>query len=111
MDDTLNTQEGAKWFSTLDLKSGYWQVALRPDDKEKTTFSTRQGLWQFRVMPFGLCRAPEMFERLVESVLRGLTYDACLVYVEDIVGRTFQEQIYNLRKVPEIRRSPPETES
>jgi hypothetical protein len=61
MDDTLNTLEGAKWFSTLDLKSGYWQVALRPDDKEKTTFSTRQGLWQFKVMPFGLCRAPEMF--------------------------------------------------
>jgi hypothetical protein len=43
----LDIQAGAKWFSTLDLKSGYWQVDLHPDDKEKTEFSTAQGLWQF----------------------------------------------------------------
>jgi hypothetical protein len=101
IDDTLDTLAGAKWFSTLDLKSGYWQVALHPDDKEKTAFSTGQGLWQFTVMPFGLCNTPATFERLMESVLRGLTYDACLVYLDDVivVGRTFQEQLDNLRKV------------
>jgi hypothetical protein len=53
-DDTLDTLAGTKWFSTLDLKSGYWQGALHPDDKEKTAFSTAQGLWQPTVMPFGL---------------------------------------------------------
>jgi len=97
IDDTLAR---ARWFSTLDLKSGYWQVALHPEDKEKMAFSMGQGLWQFTVMPFGLCNAPATFEQLMESVLRGLMYDACLVYLDDVIviGRTFQEQLGNLRK-------------
>jgi hypothetical protein len=74
-------------------------VALHPEDKEKTAFSTGQGLWQFTVMPFGLCNAPVTFERLMESVLRGLTYEACLVYLDDVIviGRTFQQQLDNLQ--------------
>jgi hypothetical protein len=101
IDDTLDTLAVAKWFSTLDLKSGYWQVALYPEDKEKTAFSTGQGLWEITVMPFGLCNAPATFERLMESVLRGLTYEAYLVYLHDVIviGRTFQEQVDNLQKV------------
>ena len=101
IDDTLDTLAGARWFSTLDLKSGYWQVVLHPEDKEKTAFSMGQRLWQFTVMPFRLCNAPTTFERLMESVLRGLTYDACLVYLDDVIviGCTFQEQLGNLRKV------------
>ena len=79
--------------------------------KEKRAFSTGQGLWQFRVMPFGLCNAPATFERLMESVLRGLTYEACLVYLDDVivVGRTFQEQSRRgLRPVnSKISRLPP----
>jgi len=54
-----NMLAGARWFSTLDLKSGYWQVALHPEDKEKTAFSMGQGVWKFTVMPFGLCSAPQ----------------------------------------------------
>jgi hypothetical protein len=101
IDDTLETLAGAKWFSPLDLKSGYWQVDVHPDDKEKIAFSTGQGLWQFTVMPFDLCNAPATFERLMETVLRGLTYDSCLVYLDDVIviGRTFQEHLRNLRKV------------
>jgi hypothetical protein len=101
IDDTLDMLAGAKWFSTLDLKSGCSQVALHPEDKEKTAFSTGQGLWQFTVMPFGLCNAPATFERLMEFVLRGLTYEACLVYLDDVIviGRMFQEQLDNLQKV------------
>jgi len=92
IDDTLDMLAGAKWFSTLDLKSKYWQVAMHPEDKEKTAFSTGQGLWQFT-----LCKAPATFERLMQSVLRGLTYDGCLVYLDDIIvtGHTFQEQLDN----------------
>ncbi|GBM54284.1 Retrovirus-related Pol polyprotein from transposon 297 [Araneus ventricosus] len=83
------------------FKSGYWQVEIQPEDKEKTAFTTGQGLWQFKVMPFGLCNAPATFERLMETVLRGLTFEVCLVYFDDliIVGRTFEEHLNNIRKV------------
>ncbi|KRY22779.1 Transposon Ty3-G Gag-Pol polyprotein [Trichinella patagoniensis] len=61
IDDTLNALAGAKWFSTLYLASGYWQVEVAGRDREKTAFSTPLGLFQFRVMPFGLCNAPATF--------------------------------------------------
>ncbi|CAG4929464.1 unnamed protein product [Parnassius apollo] len=101
IDDTLDMLTGVKWFSTLDLKSGYWQVEIDTKDKEKTAFSTGKGLWQFKVMPFGLCNAPATFERLMELVLTGLIGDACLVYLDDIiiVGRTFEEHLQNLERV------------
>ncbi|GBN10046.1 Transposon Ty3-I Gag-Pol polyprotein [Araneus ventricosus] len=101
IDDTLDALNGSQPFSTLDLKSGYWLVEIQPEDKEKTAFTTGQGLWQFKVMNFGLGNAPATFERLMETVLRGLTSDSCLVYLDDIilVGRTFQEHLNNIRKV------------
>ena len=69
--------------------------------KEKTAFTTGNGLWQFRVMPFGLCNAPATFERLMECVLSGLPPNVALVYIDDILvsGRTFQEHLNNLRNV------------
>ncbi|UYV63768.1 K02A2.6-like [Cordylochernes scorpioides] len=101
IDDTLTTLAGSSWFSTLDLKSGYWQVGMHPEDKEKTAFSTGSGLYQFTVMPFGLCNAPATFERLIELVLKGLTWKTCLVYLDDIMvmGRTFEEHLRNLQEV------------
>ena len=101
IDDTLEALSGATWFSTLDLKSGYWQVEVHPSDREKTAFSTGKGLWQFKVMPFGLCNAPATFERLMEKVLAGLPLTVCLIYLDDILvpGRTFEDHIKNLRLV------------
>ncbi|UYV75275.1 K02A2.6-like [Cordylochernes scorpioides] len=101
IDDTLTTLAVSSWFSTLDLKSGYWQVGMHPEDKEKTAFSTGSGLYQFTVMPFGLCNAPATFERLIELVLKGLTWKTCLVYLDDIMvmGRTFEEHLRNLQEV------------
>lgn len=103
IDDTLDTLSGSKWFSTLDLKSGYWQVEMDPKDKEKTAFTIGTGLWQFTVMPFGLCNAPATFERLMETILRGLSWKTCLVYLDDVIvfGRTFTEHLGNLRNVLE----------
>jgi len=100
VDDTLDTA-GAKWFSTLDLISGYWQVEMSPDDQEKTAFCTTDGLFEFKVMPFGLCNAPATFQRLMDMVLAGLLWKSCLVYLDDviIIGKTFTEHLQHLRAV------------
>ena len=105
-DDTIEALAEAKWFSTLDLKSGYWQVPLDDAAKEKTTFSTGNCLWHFKVMPFGLCNAPATFERLMEQVLLGLPTAITLVYLDDIIvpGYTFSHQIANLRQAFECLR-------
>ena len=74
---------------------------MDPSDKEKTAFSTPFGLYQFRVMPFGLCNAPSTFQRLMELVLRGLQWETCLVYLDDIIifSHTIEEHLQRLKEV------------
>ena len=71
IDDALSALTGACWFSTLDMISGYWQCSVNDSDKPKTAFSTHKGLFEFNVMPFGLCNAPATFSRLMQMVLGG----------------------------------------
>ena len=101
IDDTLDALGGARYFSTIDLASGYWQVAVNPRDKEKTAFLTQYGLYQFKVMPFEMCNAPATFQRLMERVLAGLHWTSCLVYLDDIIvfSHTVHEQLQQLRDV------------
>lgn len=101
VDDLLDSLSDAQWFSTLDLRSGYWQVELNPTDRDKTAFTTQRGLFQFRVMPFGLCNAPSTFQRLMELVLAGLSWEVCLAYLDDVVvfGRSWEEHLQRLRAV------------
>ena len=101
IDDTLDTLSGACWFSTLDMVSGYWQVEVGEKDREKTAFCTPYGLYEFNVLPFGLCNGPATFQRLMDLVLSGLQMSQCLVYIDDVivVGRTFDEHLCNLREV------------
>ena len=101
VDDTLDTLPGSKRFSTLDLLSGYWQVEVSPDDREKTAFCTHEGLFEFCVMPFGLCNSPATFQWLMDAVLAGLQWSSCLVYLDDIVipGSTFQVHLTHLHAV------------
>ena len=72
VNDTLKALSGSKWFSTLDLICGYWQVEIEEKDQHKTAFGTREGLFEFKVMPFGLCNAPAVFQRLMDLVLSGI---------------------------------------
>ena len=101
MDDTLDTLAGAKWSSTLDMVSGYWQVEVADEDKDKTAFCTPDGLYEFNVLPFGLCNGPATFQRLMDLVLSGLQWSSCLVYLDDIivVGRSFHKHLQNLENV------------
>ena len=93
IEDAVNTLCGAKFFCTLDLASGYWQVELSEEAKRKSAFVTREGLFEFNVMPFGLSNAPATFERLMELVLKGMTWKQCVVYIDDVIvfGTSFEE--------------------
>ena len=99
--DTIEALNGSQWFSTLDLLWGYWQVKMSEEDRAKTAFSTHEGLYEFKVMPFGLCNVPAAFQRLMDLVLSGIQWSSCLVYIDDIVivGKTVQNHLDNLQLV------------
>ena len=102
IDDLFDALHGARWFSTLDLKSGYWQVPIMERDKEKTAFHTSSGqLYEFNQVPFGLCNAPATFSRLMDRVLSGLHWETCLFYLDDIIvfSSTWEEHLARLRQV------------
>ena len=101
IDDSLDLLADTKFFSSLDLVSGYWQVSMSEDSQEKTAFTTHIGLYEFRVMPFGLCNAPTTFQRLMEGVFTGLVGEKCIIYLDDVlvIGRTYKEHLDNLREV------------
>ncbi|BHF69465.1 hypothetical protein SprV_0301251000 [Sparganum proliferum] len=105
--DTLDSLGGAAWFSTLDLKSGYWQVEIDPKDRPKTAFIVPQGLFEFQTLPFGLCNAAATFQRLMYQVLRHLVPHKCLVYLDDIIvfGPDVEQHNRNLREVLDALRA------
>ena len=109
IDDTLESLHGAQYFTTLDLKSGYWQVPIREEDKEKTAFRTSSGqLYEFNQLPFGLCNAPATFSHLMDRTLAGLAWNICLYYLDDIIvfSVTWEEHLERLRAVFErLRRA------
>ena len=107
IDDLLDALHGAHWFSTLDFKSGYWQVPIQERDKEKTAFRTSSGqLFEFDQVPFGLCNAPATFSRLMDRVLAGLHWETCLFYLDDIIvfATTWEEHLTRHRQVFELLR-------
>ena len=85
VDDLLDALAGSKYFSTLDLRAGYWQLSVAPEDREKTAFVTPDGLWEFIRLPFGVSGGPATFQRAIEIILSGLTYHTCLCYFDDII--------------------------
>ena len=104
-DDLLDQLGKSKYFSTLDLASGYWQIPVHPDSQAKTAFTTPSGLYEFKVMPFGLTNAPAVFQRLMQRVLMGLNPpegpDMVTVYIDDILvfSRTLDEHLQHLQSV------------
>ena len=101
IDDVLDRLGGAKFFTTLDLYKGYWQVPMAEADRSKTAFVTPDGLFQFKRMSFGLCNAPASFQRMMDTILGPLKWKICLVYMDDILiySESFTEHLERLALV------------
>lgn len=101
VDDMIDALGEARYRSTLDCASGYWQIAVNERDKEKTAFTTKAGIFEFNAMPMGLVNSQASFQRCMDMILSGLNWQRCLVYVDDIMifSRSFQQHLQDLKKV------------
>lgn len=101
INESLDALGGAQVFSTIDLASGYHQVAVHEKDRPKTAFTTPFGLYEFRRMPFGLCNAPATFQRLMQAIMSDLVFQIVLIYLDDLLvySSTFHEHLVRLETV------------
>ena len=101
VDDILDRLGEAQFYSVLDLRSGFWQLPLAKEDREKTAFATPDGLFQFRVLPMGLKNSPADFQRSMGRVLAGVNFIFSCIYLDDIIvfSRTFEAHMTHLSEV------------
>ncbi len=99
--ELFDSLDGSEYFSALDLSMGYYQIEMDERDMGKTAFTTRSGQFCFKRMPFGLCGAPQSFQRVMSAILREHNWKNCLIYLDDICifGSTLKEHNTRLRSV------------
>ena len=101
IEDLLDQLKGAKYFSKIDLKSGYHQVPIEPSDVWKTAFKAKEGLFEWLVMHFSLNNSPVTFMRMMENILRPFTNSFVVVYLDDILifSQTWEEHLHHIQQV------------
>jgi hypothetical protein len=99
--DIFNHIGQSKYFTTMDLMSGYWQVMIKPEHRHKTAFITNRGLYEFVVMAFGLCNAPGTFQRLMDHIIKPEYRSFIQTYIDDIIthSKTFDEHMNHLKRL------------
>ncbi len=100
-EELIDRLAGATLFSRIDLRSGYWQMPIRKEDREKTAFRSRYGHFEFKVVPFGLCNAPPQFMAMINHILQDELDNCCVVFLDDIIvySKTAEEHQGALEKV------------
>jgi len=95
MNECIDSLGEATIFSTLDCNAGYWQVAIAPEDREKTAFVCHEGAYQYKRMPFGSTNAPATFQRALDIILSGVKWQRCLIYLDDVIvfSKTEEEHV------------------
>ncbi len=101
IEETFSALTGSKWFSVMDLKSGYYQVEVEEEDKPKTAFVTPMGFWEFNRMPQGVTNAPSTFQRVMEKCMGTLHPKEVLVFLDDLIvfSKSLEEHEERLMKV------------
>lgn len=92
---------GAQWFTTLDLRSRFHQILVKPEDQYKTTFQTHHGHYEYLVMPYGLTGSPTTFQSIMNHVLAPLMRKCVVVFIDDILiySKTYEEHIQHVQLV------------
>lgn len=101
IDDTLDKLAGAKYFTTCDAASGYWQIPVEEADQEKLSFITPFGTYSYLVMPMGYCNSSGIFQRAMNETLDQYLFSCCLVYVDDLIifSPSFEQHLKDLENV------------
>lgn len=101
VEDLIDKLRGCKCYTSIDLKSGYYQINVNENSIAKTAFITPDGHFEFRRMPFGLCNAPSVFQRLMNTVLGKLRFDKIICYMDDLLIAT-ESVNENIRQLDEV---------